>query len=268
MRKSSLVHTFVICAFKDSPYLSNCIESLVSQKSVREGFSEVLLYTSTPSAYIESLCDKFLIKMNVGESKGIGADWNSALSIVKTKYATLAHQDDLYLPNYGSKVLASFDLNCQANIVFSDYYEIDAEGAERKRNINLNIKTLALKLLSISDIKIYQRRVYAFGNFISCPAVSYDIERLKEFRFDESLKMAVDWDAWERIMKYPGNIKYISERLVAHRIHLDSETTANNNEKREKEEYQLFRRYWGKNMTKLLMKFYVKNQKGNQQLKE
>ena len=70
--------------------------------------------------------------------------------------------------------------------------------------------------------------------------------------------MAVDWDAWERIMKYPGKIEYIPSRMMAHRIHEDSETTNNTLDKnREKEEYLMFRKYWGERMTKLLMKVYV-----------
>ena len=148
--------------------------------------------------------------------------------------------------------------------MFSDYYEVDETTNVRKRNLNLKIKTFGLKLLSLYKNKNYQRRIYAFGNFICCPAVSYNMTRLKDFKFNEQLRMAVDWDAWERIMKYPGKIEYIPSRMMAHRIHEDSETTNNTLDKnREKEEYLMFRKYWGERMTKLLMKVYVNNQKGN-----
>lgn len=51
---------------------------------------------------------------------------------------------------------------------------------------------------------------------------------------------------------------------MAHRIHSDSETTNNTlNKNREKEEHEMFRRYWGETMAKLLMKVYTNNQKGN-----
>ncbi|ARE29508.1 glycosyltransferase family 2 protein [Lactococcus cremoris] len=257
-------HTFVICAYMQSPYLEESIKSILDQGSIKKGISEVVLYTSTPNDYIENICHKYNIKIFIGEGGGIGADWNGALAAVQTKYATIVHQDDLYDKKYGEMIINDFESQKDSNIVFTDYYEIDEYSKPRKRNINLKIKSLGLKLMSFWENKKYQRRVYSFGNFICCPAVSYNMERLKDFRFNEEMKMAVDWDAWERIMKKSGHVHYLPLKLMAHRIHSDSETTNNTlNKNREKEEHEMFRRYWGETMAKLLMKVYTNNQKGN-----
>ena len=118
--------------------------------------------------------------------------------------------------------------------------------------------------MSLFQNKGYQRRIYAFGNFICCPAVSYNLDRLTDFQFDTSLKMAVDWDAWERIMKRQGKVKFMPRQLMVHRIHEESETTVNTeNQNRELEESMMYQRYWPKPVVKLLMKAYVKNQKAN-----
>lgn len=264
MQDKNFEHTFVICTYQDSPYLEKCIESLLSQSSVIEKKSKVILYTSTPTETMSNITEKYNIEQFIGKGGGIGADWNGALSFVDTKYATIAHQDDTYEPEYGAKVLQEFESKEDLNIVFSDYYETDENNQLRKRNLNLKVKTLGLRLLSLFNNKAYQRRVYSFGNFICCPAVSYNMDRLSDFKFNETLRMVLDWDAWERIMRRPGVIKYIPERLMAHRIHSDSETSANTIDKnREKEEYDMFRRYWGDKMSKFLMKIYVNNQKGN-----
>lgn len=264
MQDKHFAHTFVICAYQDSPYLEKCIESLLSQSSVIEKKSKVILYTSTPTETMFNIAEKYNINQCIGKGGGIGADWNGALSFVDTKYATIAHQDDTYEPEYGAKVLQEFESKEDLNIVFSDYYETDENDQLRKRNLNLKVKTLGLRLLSLFNNKTYQRRIYSFGNFICCPAVSYNMARLSDFKFDESLRMALDWDAWERIMRRPGFVKYIPEKLMAHRIHSDSETSANTIDKnREKEEYDMFRRYWGEKMSQFLMKIYVNNQKGN-----
>lgn len=264
MKEINPKHTFVICAYKESPYLELCIQSLIKQDSVKSKISQIFLYTSTPNQFTKDLAQKYHLELFEGKSKGIGANWNEALSCATTKYATIAHQDDIYESTYGTKIIQAFESDEALNIVFSDYYEVDGLNAERPRNLNLKIKTAALRLLSLNENKAYQRRVYAFGNFICCPAVSYNCERLGDFRFDENLRMAVDWDAWERIMKMPGKIKYLPQRLMAHRIHEESETTANTLDKnRENEERAMFQRYWGQGMTELLMKFYVKNQKSN-----
>ena len=182
-----------------------------------------------------------------------------------TKYATIAHQDDLYLPEYGEAILSEFDKKSDINLVFTDYCENDAQNQFRPRHLNLKIKTFGLRLMSLLESKWYQRRIYAFGNFICCPAVSYNLERLSDFQFDTDLKMVVDWDAWERIMNRDGKVKFISKRLMVHRIHQDSETTVNTeNQNRELEERMMYLRYWPKPIVELLMKYYVKNQKANE----
>jgi glycosyltransferase involved in cell wall biosynthesis len=264
MKNTSATHTFVICAYKESQYLEKCIQSLLSQTSVIDEKSCVVLYTSTPNQYIASLCERYRIPEFVGRSQGIGSDWNGALSCVKTQYATIAHQDDIYKPSYGDEILAAFTTNDYLNIVFSDYYEIDEVGVKRTRNLNLKIKTFGLKAMALSNNKTYQRRIYAFGNFICCPAVSYNLKRLANFRFDEKMKMALDWDAWERIMRLPGIIQYIPMQLMAHRIHEESETTANTlSADRRIEEAEMYERYWGRAISRLIMKAYIHNEKGN-----
>ena len=259
-----LTHTFMICAYGESQYLKECIESCVNQLTVKRGISQVCLYTSTPNRHIKELCDFFDIPVYTSEGGGIGKDWNNSLSFITTDYGTIAHQDDIYLPSYGETIVETFKEKNDSNIVFTDYSEIDSEGNKRKRNLNLHIKTFGLHLLSLLSFKNYQRRIYAFGNFISCPAVSYNMNRLSDFKFDETLKMTLDWDAWERIMKMDGRIKYIPEKLMFHRIHNESETTNNTIDKtREIEEQILYERYWGKTISKFLMKFYTFNQKSN-----
>ena len=48
-------HTFAVCAYKDSPYLEECIRSLKRQLEP----SEIILCTSTPSAFIEEIAKKY-----------------------------------------------------------------------------------------------------------------------------------------------------------------------------------------------------------------
>lgn len=85
-----MIHTFVICAYKESEYLEACISSLMAQ-SVQ---SDILMVTSTDNMMIRNMADKYHIPLyvNHGES-GITQDWNFGLAQVKTKYATIAHQD-------------------------------------------------------------------------------------------------------------------------------------------------------------------------------
>ena len=90
-------HTFVICAYKDSPYLEACIRSLKDQKSE----SVIKLATSTPSDNIEKLCLQYNIEYCVRYGKsGIADDWNYAYSVADlTRYdlgAIKSKMDPIY----------------------------------------------------------------------------------------------------------------------------------------------------------------------------
>ena len=55
MKKEKVIHTFVVLAYKESQYLENCIKSVINQKYK----SEVVIATSTPNKFIESLAKKY-----------------------------------------------------------------------------------------------------------------------------------------------------------------------------------------------------------------
>ena len=56
-------HTFAICAYKESPYLEECITSLMEQ-TVK---SEIFIATSTPNKYIDNIAAKYNLKVYVNE---------------------------------------------------------------------------------------------------------------------------------------------------------------------------------------------------------
>ena len=65
-------HTFAICAYKESPYLEECILSLKNQ-TVK---SNIIMATSTPNEWIQGLAEKYEIPLyiNTGEG-GIAQDF-------------------------------------------------------------------------------------------------------------------------------------------------------------------------------------------------
>ena len=56
-------HTFVICAYKESPYLEECIRSLKNQ-SVR---TNLRMATSTDNGHIRALAEKYGIQRPAGD---------------------------------------------------------------------------------------------------------------------------------------------------------------------------------------------------------
>ena len=253
-------HTWVICAYGESDYLEACIQSLKNQTQP----TKIICYSSTPLESIKKLCARYDIPFYTQDGGGIGKDWNNALSFVETKYATVAHQDDYYEPTYAQKIITELEKNDDSLIAYSDYFE-EKNGVKIPANTNLKIKTLMLKTLQVFPASHFWRnRVLAFGNPICCPAVTYNLEKLKDFRFDEEMKVSLDWYAWYKISAYQGRFAYVSDKLMCHRIHEESETSktiADNT--RTKEDLYMYQLFWPKWVAKLLNRVYVKSQESN-----
>ena len=100
-------HTFAICAYKESAYLEKCIKSLKNQ-TIK---SNIILVTSTPNDFLEEISKKYNLPyfINKGE-KGITQDWNYAYKMADTELVTIAHQDDVYLPEYAEHISKAKEL--------------------------------------------------------------------------------------------------------------------------------------------------------------
>ena len=101
-------HTFIVCAYGESPYLEECVKSLV----VQNVNSRILIATSTPNSLIKAISSKYDLPLLVRDGKsGIADDWNFAISCAETDLATVAHQDDMYECDYSRRLLAVYSDN-------------------------------------------------------------------------------------------------------------------------------------------------------------
>lgn len=261
-------HTFVVCAYKQSPYLKSCIKSLKKQKLK----TNIIIVTSTPDEYIENIAKKYRIPyfVNAGE-KGITQDWNfgykCAINEYRSQYITIAHQDDIYDRDYLTQIMSRIEKARHPLIAFCDYYEIREEGKVEKNAI-LRVKRFLLLPLRINILqksKWMRRRILSLGSPICCPSVTFVVDNLPKTVFKNHFRACEDWEAWEMISKLRGEFLYVPRMLMGHRIHADSETTAAiENNKRTLEEYEMFCKFWPRCIAKLLVKQYSKGQKSNQ----
>lgn len=217
-------HTFVICAYKESEFLEECILSLKNQSIS----SEIFIATSTPNKYIEALAEKYNLKVFVNDGPGgITQDWNFGLSKVKTKYATVAHQDDIYESSYSEKIIKAMEKYRTSIIAFSDYNEL-RKGKKIHNTSMLKIKRMMLFPLRCKKFwkrKFVRRRILSLGDPICCPAVTFDLNNVERPIFKDGFRSCEDWEAWENLSKLKGEFIYINEPLMCHRIHENSATT-------------------------------------------
>lgn len=259
----SELHTFVICAYKESPYLEKCIQSLKKQ----EYKSRILLTTGTPNDYISGIAEKYGIEMYVNEEEsGIANDWNFGLQSAKTELITLAHQDDLYLPGYSRGIVELYEKAKNPILLFTDYCELRGSRKVLKNKL-LRIKRLMLFPLRFSPFwnsRFVRRRILSFGSAICCPAVTMVKSKIPIPLFQDNMKSNIDWQAWEELSRRKGAFAYAPEPLMMHRIHQESTTSGLlENNMRKQEDLLVFRKFWPKPIALLIEKLYQSSEKSN-----
>lgn len=254
-------HTFVVCAYKQSQYLEECIKSLLTQ-NVK---SNIIISTSTPNEFIQNIANKYKLPLyiNTGES-GIGQDWNYAANQGKTDFVTVAHQDDIYKPNYLEEIVKKIEKGIDFVIAFTDYREIK-QGKEIPLTKNLKIKKILLFPFRIfKKSKFIKRRALSLGSAICCPSVTINKKITGENPYKTELKCDLDWDTWDKMTNYNAKFLYIPKELMLHRIHEESETSnLIENNIRLEEDLLMLKRYWPEPIAKFIMKFYSKAVKTN-----
>lgn len=238
-------HTFAVLAYKQSPYLEECITSLKAQTVA----SRIIIATSTPSTFITALSERYGIPVVANErSEGIAADWSFAYNSCESDYVTLAHQDDVYASGYTEECLAAARRNPDNLIVFTDSSEL-VDGRTRRHSSNLLVKKAISGFFYLGrerlDGPFFKKRLLSFGNPISCPTVMFHRQRIGQFEFARDLSYNLDWEAWIRLSQQEGGFVYVKKNLVSHRIHRDStlvKGTADGN--RKNEDALMFQRFW------------------------
>jgi len=252
------IHTFVIPAFGKSLFLEECILSLLKQTIP----SEILITTSTPDPLIIELASKYKLEVIINEiRKNIASDWTFAYKQCRTKYLTIAHQDDVYLPGYTETCLGiaeSFGNN-DTLIVFTNYRELSENKVRRTSGVLL-IKQLLLMPFHINHAisnRFLKRIILSFGNPVSCPTVMFNRDNIGMFDFSDKYGYNLDWEAWLRLAGKKGKFIYAGRKLMLHRLHFESQTTIQiKNNNRLIEEEKIFREIWSKPVAKVLMFFY------------
>ena len=257
------MHTFVICAYQESPYLEECVDSLLGQTMK----SRVLIATSTDNAYIRRIAAERGLEVRLsGRPSDIAGDWNYAYRQAETKYVTIAHQDDIYDPDYATTAVSMMEQRKRPLLFFSDYYEI-RDGEKIYSNTNLRIKKALLLPMLVpffSGSRGMKRRILSLGNPICCPSVTFARENLPYAMFRKGMKSNIDWEAWAAAADMKGDFVYAPTPLMGHRIHRDSTTTdIIESSLRTQEDLYMLKKFWPDPVAERINAFYRNAEKSN-----
>lgn len=251
------VHTFLVPAYKCSPFLDACLASLQEQHLP----SRVLISTSTPFEGLFEMAQSRGAEVFVhGPNQGMSHDWNMGLAQVKTPWVTIAHQDDTYAPPFTAELLKAVGkAKAPLSLVFTDYQEL-VNHEVRARNALLRIKQVLLELGFLGRDQVHSAwaklNCLRFGSPIPCPSVSLNLG-LRPIRFSDQYRVNMDWAAWIELAQQPGGFYWIRQTLMAHRLHANSETTEGLAMGHRKEEDRaLLHRLWPAPVVSLIHRAY------------
>ncbi len=271
--KKRHLHAFVICAYKESGYLEDCIRSLKNQSRK----SHICMVTSTDNAFIRGLADKYDIPLSINHGKaGIAGDWNFGIDTANALFTTIAHQDDIYERDYAKCVMAAVNKNRRRNrgylpqIIFTDYSEIK-DGKKSASSPLIAAKRLLLTPFYLKNSiasPAVKKTVLSLGNAICCPSVTYCTDMVRSDVsspvFDSAYASNLDWEKWTQLAAEPGAFLYVPKRLMAHRIHEGSETSKLIEDNgRGQEDDEMFYRTWPAPVAALLSRIYRVGQRFN-----
>ena len=249
-------HTFVICAYGESPYLEACIRSLLSQTEK----SRILCATSTPGPWLRRLLDRYQIPLHVREGEpGIAADWNFAAGLADSRFVTLAHQDDRYSRHYVEELKKAYRRWPDMTVFITDCAVVKNGRLQRPGAMELVKKLLRmpLRLAGLADRTWVKMGALRFGNPMICPSCAYRTDRLPAPPFDGRFRFVLDWDCMARLALRPGRFVCAERPLLCYRVHAGAATSACiRDHSREKEEREMFARFWPAWAADLLMRFY------------
>lgn len=249
-------HVFAVCAYKDSPYLESCLKSLRAQTEP----SKIILCTSTPSPFLEKMGERYGIPLYVREGESnIKDDWNFAWEMAEGDFVTLAHQDDLYHKNYTKELRAAAERFPDLTVFTSDYVIIKGKKlitADRMLWVKRFLR-LPLRIPALGHLSWVKTLPLMLGNPICCPATTYCKKRLGEPLIRSDYQFVLDWENMLRLAKSPGRWVCMERPLLYYRVHDGAATKAcMRDHRREREEQEMFERFWPRPLVELLMKGY------------
>ena len=260
-------HVFAVCAYGESEYLEECIVSLEKQSSP----SSIILCTATPSAFLDGIVKRHGIRQFLNRGPhGIAEDWNFAYASADFPLVTLAHQDDIYDPDYLGNVLESINRERKPLIAFTDYYELrngEKVYADTIKNLRIKETTLLpLRIHAAQRSRWIRRRILSMCDPICCPSVTYVKDNLPDVLFEPHFASDLDWEAWEKLSKLKGSFCYLHEPLMGHRIHQESTTTKviGADKGRSDEDLEMYMKFWPKPIAVWINRFYSSGQDSNQ----
>lgn len=194
-------------------------------------------------------------------AEGIARDWNFAYEAVTAEWVTLAHQDDVYEPEYVQACLEATDRAPAPLLAFTGVVEVAEDG---RAFANTRVKQIIAELsfagrTAITD-EFSKQLLLRFGNPVPCSSVMLRKSRLPGFQFPSGWHSNLDWRAWLDIAEHKGAFVYVRSPLVRRTLHADA-ATSRYLAARADEDSRMFGELWPRPVASVLKRLYSRSRR-------
>lgn len=168
---------------------------------------------------------------------GLAANWNRALDLCESEFLVIAHQDDVYAPQFLERMIGVLDRHPNAFAAHCKSLAIDEHGHEIADPAARFKESFWPRGEHECETQLAALRR---GNFVIAPSVM--LRMPARLRFDERYQFVTDWDYWLRGLLAGAPLIGLNERLVSFRRHPETATLASERTmRRYEEELELLR---------------------------
>jgi glycosyltransferase involved in cell wall biosynthesis len=141
------------------------------------------------------------------ERKGLFANWNAGLAVVRTEYVAIYHDDDVYGRDIVGRSIAALDRHPSATFVHTACHYVDDDG------MRLGCHTAPWPPL-IDGRRFRREMAGRFSSPIVTPSVMMRTEAVRGVGgFDERLRVCSDYVMWLELARR-GDVAFITEPMM------------------------------------------------------
>jgi glycosyltransferase involved in cell wall biosynthesis len=158
---------------------------------------------------------------------GLAANWNRAIELSRSEFLVIAHQDDVYEPQYLGAMVRLLDGHPRAFAAHSKAVTIDERGQRVAHPAGLFKESLwsgadPQEREPAEELTVLQR-----GNYVIAPSVMLRASAIAQLGpFDPAYGFVTDWEYWVRGLLAGFTLVGSHETLIRFRRHERTETRA------------------------------------------
>jgi glycosyltransferase involved in cell wall biosynthesis len=222
--------SFTIPYYDNRPYLAEAIASVRAQ--IVEDWELVVVDDRGPEPaedLVSAIGDDRVSYVRNEENLGLAGNWNECVRRATAPWVTVLHGDDRLLPAYAERVLAVAEAPRPAGetlaAVFTDVVTIGQTGEPTTTAADV-AKRFFPRPRHDHDLRGDEATsVLMAGNYIVCPTLCLNRERVGPAPFDTRWRFVPDWAFTLGLLLDGGTLHSIREPLLEYRRHASSQTS-------------------------------------------